>query len=180
MNIISKLFNFFRLFGKIRHKIRIKNAKKVSKKLLEIKNNNNNYKAISFVYIRKINPFVFEELILSSIEKQGKIIKRNKSYSNDGGLDGIFYDKKYGKVLIQSKRYKSYISKKHVEEFLDIVKKNNYKGIFVHTGKTGKYTKLLEDENVCFISGENLIDLINNDKNIDSILNKKFGDKTWK
>lgn len=174
--IISKMFNFFRLFGKIRHNIRIKKAKRVSKKLLEIKKINQNYKAISFGYLRKINCFVFEELILSSIEKQGKIIKRNKSYSNDGGLDGIFYDKKYGKILIQSKRYKSYINKKHVEEFLQIVKKNNYKGIFVHTGKTGKYTKLLEDKNVCFVSGEYLIDIINNDRTIDSILNKKFGE----
>lgn len=175
--IISKIFNFFRLFGKIRHNRRIKKAKQISKKLLEIKkNNNDNYKAISFSYLRKINPFVFEELILSSIEKQGKIIKRNKSYSNDGGLDGIFYDKKYGKILIQSKRYKSYITKRHVEEFLKIVKKNNYKGIFVHTGKTGKYTKLLEDKNVCFVSGEYLIDIINNDRTIDSILNKKFGE----
>lgn len=174
--IISKMFNFFRLFGKIRHNIRIKKAKRVAKKLLEIKKRNQNYKALSFGYLRKINCFVFEELILSSIEKQGKIIKRNKSYSNDGGLDGIFYDKKYGKILIQSKRYKSYISKKHVEEFLQIVKKNNYKGIFVHTGKTGKYTKLLEDKNVCFVSGEYLIDIINNDRTIDSILNKKFGE----
>lgn len=177
MNILSKVFNFFRLFGKIRHKIRIKKAKKISKKLLEIKRNNNNYKAISFGYLRKINPFVFEELVLSSIENQGKIIKRNKSYSKDGGLDGIFYDKKYGKILVQSKRYKSYISKKHVEEFLNIVNKNNYKGVFIHTGKTGKYTKVLEDNNVCFISGENLIDIINNDRSIDSILNRKFGEK---
>ncbi|MCT6953383.1 restriction endonuclease, partial [Salmonella enterica subsp. enterica serovar Javiana] len=36
-------------------------------------------------YLRKINPYVFEELLLLTLEKQGLEVIRNRSYSGDGG-----------------------------------------------------------------------------------------------
>lgn len=39
-------------------------------------------------YLRKINPYVFEELLLLALERQGLTVVRNASYSGDGGTDG--------------------------------------------------------------------------------------------
>ncbi|EFI3550600.1 restriction endonuclease, partial [Escherichia coli] len=39
-------------------------------------------------YLRKINPYVFEELLLLAFERRGMRVIRNSRYSGDGGLDG--------------------------------------------------------------------------------------------
>lgn len=55
-------------------------------------------------YLRKINPYVFEELLLLAFERQGYAVQRNASYSGDGGLDGRVHIN--GECwLIQAKRY---------------------------------------------------------------------------
>ena len=47
-------------------------------------------------YLRKISPYVFEELLLSAFERQGLAVVRNASYSVDGGLDGqVIIDGEY-------------------------------------------------------------------------------------
>lgn len=60
-------------------------------------------------YLRKISPYVFEELLLSAFERQGLTVVRNASYSADGGLDGrVIIDGEYW--LIQAKRYSRAVS----------------------------------------------------------------------
>ncbi|WP_192840691.1 restriction endonuclease, partial [Enterobacter hormaechei] len=39
-------------------------------------------------YLRKIDPFVFEELLLEGFEAHGFRTIRNKRYTGDGGIDG--------------------------------------------------------------------------------------------
>jgi len=96
--------------------------------------------AQAIVYLRKLNPFVFEELILSCFHESGYHITRNKRYTGDGGIDGIVY-KNNEKFIIQAKRYKGYIQKKHLDSFQNLIKKTNASGgFFVHTGKTGQET----------------------------------------
>ncbi|HID9282458.1 TPA: restriction endonuclease, partial [Serratia marcescens] len=67
-------------------------------------------------YLRKINPYVFEELLLLAFERQGYAVIRNTSYSGDGGLDGqvIIEGKTY---LIQAKRYGRTITPSHITSF---------------------------------------------------------------
>ena len=55
-------------------------------------------------YLRKINPYVFEELVLDGFRSKGYGVKRNRRYSGDGGIDGrVYLDGK--EYLVQCKRY---------------------------------------------------------------------------
>ena len=113
-----------------------------------------------FGYLRTINPFVFEEMILAAYEKQGHRVIRNKRYTGDGGIDG--------KVmlgghlhLIQAKRYRGHISRKDLVEFTQLCESQRSYGLFIHTGKTGKETRQYAHSGpVTVISGEQLIRLM--------------------
>ena len=164
----SRIVNRISLMGKFRHLYRVKKARKVLNKLKEISNDEYAYGKI-MIYMRKINPFVFEELILTVIEDSNIKVIRNKSYSNDGGIDGIFKIPQ-GYVLIQCKRYEKYINPSHVLQLSNQVKeKKYYMGIFVHTGKTGQKSKIniKIENNLLIISGSVLIDIILGKKKID-------------
>jgi restriction system protein len=110
-------------------------------------------------FLRKIDPFVFEELLLTCLKKQGLKIKRNDRYTGDGGIDGRC--KIDGAlVLVQAKRYKNHINNAHVEEFTNICINYNSKGLFIHTGRTGAASKKWINSHFDIISGGRLIDLI--------------------
>lgn len=113
-------------------------------------------------YLRLIDPFVFEELLLTAFERKGYEVKRNGRYTGDGGVDGRVY--LGGDLyLIQAKRYKSYVNGRHLEDFLRLIEKTKEAkgGYFIHTGKTGKITYWLYHESALkIISGDKLIDLI--------------------
>ncbi|EPG3837388.1 restriction endonuclease [Klebsiella pneumoniae] len=64
-------------------------------------------------YLRKIDPFVFEELLLEGFEAHGFRTIRNKRYTGDGGIDGQVIIGKY-RYLIQAKRYRGHIALQHV------------------------------------------------------------------
>src|SRR5690606_35858524 len=64
-------------------------------------------------YLRKIDPFVFEELLLDAFEDNGFTVQRNKRYTGDGGIDGIVC-KNNVRYLIQAKRYKGYVKRQEV------------------------------------------------------------------
>ncbi|GJK49706.1 hypothetical protein TUM17560_20830 [Serratia marcescens] len=87
-------------------------------------------------YLRKINPYVFEELLLLAFERQGYAVIRNASYSGDGGLDGqvIIEGKTY---LIQAKRYGRTITPSHITSFGALLRQYHCDGFFIHTGRTG-------------------------------------------
>ncbi len=137
------------------HRVRIKNAKRVMDRL---------YTLDSFperlAYLRKIDPFVFEELILEALERRGHKIKRNKRYTGDGGIDGQCWINGQH-ALIQAKRYRNHIRLKDVADFQAIMQKRNTHGLFVHTGKTGKGVWALnKDPRLTIISGEKLVRLL--------------------
>lgn len=114
-------------------------------------------------YLRKIDPFVFEELLLTSFQRKGFTIQRNQRYTGDGGIDGRVYFK--GKLfLIQAKRYKSYVNTRHLADFSSLIVKNSAEGgYFIHTGKTGKETyQFYKNSKIEIISGKKLIKLIIN------------------
>ena len=138
-----------------RHKRNIRTARKVQKKLSQIK-----FPGAKLNYLRKIDPFVFEELILNGFKNNGYKIKRNKRYTGDGGIDGRV--KKDGQwFLVQAKRYSNCINPTHVTEFMTIVEMQKVAGgFFVHTGRTGKKSYELKNKSIDFISGDKLLALL--------------------
>tara|TARA_R110000737_G_scaffold152355_1_gene181676 strand:- start:433 stop:1011 length:579 start_codon:yes stop_codon:yes gene_type:complete len=109
----------------------------------------------------EVNPYVFEEMILSALKKNGHKITRNLRYTGDGGIDGRA--KIHGKkVIIQAKRYKSHINASDVQAFATECQRQKVSGLFVHTGKTGKLSRLHASmaRNIDIISGDRLIQLL--------------------
>lgn len=97
-------------------------------------------------YLRKINPYVFEELVLESFAEAGYRIRRNDRYSGDGGIDGRM-EKDGTKYLVQCKRYAGHIQLEHVRQFAGTCRREKCRGVFVHTGRTGEGVRLfLGDE----------------------------------
>lgn len=111
--------------------------------------------------LRRTNPFVFEEVILTAFKNAGFKIKRNRRYTGDGGIDGRVKIK--GKwFLIQAKRYSSAINNAHVTDFANVCRKHRKRGIFIHVGRTGPKSQLAfaNHPNVTRLSGQQVIDLI--------------------
>ena len=111
--------------------------------------------------LRKINPYVFEELLLLAFERQRHAIKRNASYSDDGGIDGqVFINGK--RYLIQAKRYGKSITPAHIGEFGELLNKELCEGFFIHTGRTGHMSRqgLRTYPHIHLISGQRLLDLL--------------------
>lgn len=111
-----------------------------------------------FGYLRKVDPFVFEEMILTSFSDLDFKIKRNKRYTGDGGIDGRVTISG-NVVLVQAKRYKTHINPQHVEEFSKVCKINSCLGIFIHTGKTGNKSRTV-DFGLDIVSGDRMIQLL--------------------
>lgn len=136
-----------------RHKHNVKVAKRAIKKVKTIQEPANR-----LLYLRKVDPYVFEELVLTALKENGYKIKRNKRYSGDGGIDGkVFIDGKL--FFVQSKRYKGHITLQHVKDFSSVCERYNASGLFVHTGRTGKAVRDMDCNRVTIISG-NRLDLL--------------------
>ncbi|WP_205569712.1 restriction endonuclease [Rahnella aceris] len=117
--------------------------------------------AARLVYLRKINPYVFEEMLMTAFARQGCRIKRNARYSGDGGVDGQVWINGQ-RWLIQAKLYSSCISSGHVLDFGALVRQERCRGFFVHTGRTGEVSReaLRAVPDVSLISGNRLLKLL--------------------
>lgn len=113
-----------------------------------------------FAYLRKVDPLVFEEMILSELEDRGQRIRRGQRYSGDGGSDGIFWidDRLW---LIQAKRYGRAIRPEHVQAFGEVCADQSARGLFVHTGRTGPLSRTAAEAcpHVRVLSGDDLVAL---------------------
>lgn len=159
--VISIIYVIF--FKKQRHHYKIKQGEKILAKIRSFDGDNVNDRIIN--YLRKINPFTFEEMLLSLFNESGCKIKRNRKYTGDGGLDGKFKFK--GKwYFIQAKRYSNYIRSTDVEALAALCRKNKVKGLFIHTGKAGKGSVEVEkaNNNIMIITPEDLVQFIKTGK----------------
>lgn len=118
---------------------RVRYSKKILKKINSAKNRKKKEKLLNH---RKVDHFVFEELILSALEKRRFKITRNTRYTGDGGIDGRARWKK-NKIIIQAKFYSGYISKVHLRDFFIACKREKSVGLFVFTGK-------ISDQNISY------------------------------
>lgn len=110
-------------------------------------------------YLRKLDPLVFEEMVLDAFQKKGWIVERNTRYSGDGGLDGkVFRDRHW--IGIQCKRYRGAIQSAQVDQFArDLARFGLTEGYFVHTGRTPAGTRHRQG-NVIILSGRELVDFL--------------------
>lgn len=111
--------------------------------------------------LRRINPYAFEELLMTCCMEQGWQIQRNFRYSNDGGVDGrvLIAEKLY---LIQAKRYRGYIKSEHIRNFSNVIQQEGASGgFFIHSGKTGPLAQeLLFKYQINLISGQQLVNFV--------------------
>ncbi|MEY8198542.1 MAG: restriction endonuclease [Colwellia sp.] len=120
--------------------------------------------------LKKVNAYVFEEIVLSAFEKSGAKIYRSKSYSNDGGIDGRF-EFNGDRYWVQSKRYRGHISNDHIKRHAEVCQKNDVLPVFVHTGKTGKKSRdTAAQGGVRIISGDRLLGLISGESSLTELL----------
>ncbi len=156
----AKLRNWWIGVKSWRHRSNIKKSKNLLKLLAGIK-----HEGARINYLRKIDPYVFEELVLSIFECHGYVVWRTGSYSGDGGFDGKVYIEKKGWYLVQSKRYGAHIKAQHAKEFVQLVNKNAKGGFFVHSGKTSEELRIwLRSTRVKVLSGSVLVNSIENPK----------------
>lgn len=133
---------------------RVKAAKKTLRRVRGF-----NSPAQQIAYLRQIDPFIFEELVLWVLKDQGHRIKRNKRYTGDGGIDGQVWIK--GKRhLVQAKRYSGYIKKAHLHEFDALCQKRRCKGLFIHTGVLGGGRERNETKHVRIMDSYALLDIL--------------------
>ncbi len=141
------LFSFKR---RSKHKIYTRQSKREFKKIISMP------PATKISYLRTINPYVFEELILTALEQHGYKIQRGTKYSGDGGIDGhVKIDGEW--CLIQAKRYSNHVKAEHIYEFDRVCKKNRTRGFFIHTGRTSKKLNYLSNSKI--ISGDKMLNL---------------------
>jgi restriction system protein len=149
---------FLRFRRILRPRFRVKIADKQLKKIRSFSGGNLEIRVIN--YLRKIDHFVFEEMLLTCFKEKGYKIKRNKAYTGDGGIDGtVWINRK--KHLIQAKRYSNYISLQHMKDFINVCEKFKTRGIFAHTGKMGKETRNeAMNNNIIIIENKEIVELI--------------------
>jgi len=137
-----------------RHQYKIKQGERALSKIRTFTNPNQ-----QIGYLRKIDAYAFEELLLTALKEAGAKTTRNLKYSGDGGIDGKckYYGQKY---FVQAKRYKGYISARDVKTFSTICRDNGVKGLFIHTGITGKKSLDVKSNNVDIISSDRLLSLL--------------------
>lgn len=140
---------------------RVESSKSALKRIKGIK-----VPAQVIAYLRKMDHFTFEELILTSINRNTFVdIKRNDRYTGDGGVDGKFYIN--GNLfLIQAKRYSGFVKTSDIEDLLQKVRQYNAAGaLFVHTGKTSNAAlKRYSDGKVFVVSGHAMVTLVQKGK----------------
>lgn len=121
--------------------------------------------AARITWLRKMNPYVFEEMLLTAMSRQGFRIQRNALYSGDGGADGQVWINGQ-RWLIQAKRYSDTINAAHVSAFGLLTETERASGLFVHTGRTGEVSReaFLRYPGIRLISGQPLLRLLAGDR----------------
>lgn len=112
--------------------------------------------AAQFAYLRRIEPMVFEEMVLEAFRQNGHMVRANVRYTGDGGIDGRVWVDDWRKVDpwfsrynpdrivrgwagIQCKRYEGPVRQEHLRQFpADLARAGLVAGFFVHTGTTPK------------------------------------------
>ena len=86
--------------------------------------------------VKEMDPYEFEDLILSLLEKMGYGSVERTLKSNDGGVDGIVNQDQLGldRIYMQVKRFNDQnVRETHIRDFIGAMSGDTMKGIFVTT-----------------------------------------------
>lgn len=171
--IASRAVNACRTFGLPGHTRRIKKSRRTLRLLRSF---DGDFAAARCVaYLRKVDTLLFEEIVLSALERAGAFVIRNQCYVGDGGIDGRCWIPGIGWCALQCKRYGRHIDHQHVAEFGNRVERKRFiLGLFVHTGRTGgaAYGQLA-GLNVRLVSGERLTKLVRQEASLEELVLRK-------
>jgi len=157
--VVTGLFLCWLTAKPVRHAWRIRKAEWVLKQLKVLAETSGPAAQFGFLRSKAVDPFTFEEAILSALKERKLKIRRNHRYTGDGGIDGKAWWQ--GKlILIQAKLYSGHITPKHVEDFNRLCKRKRACGLFVHSGRTGPGSKLHTSQTLDIVSGERLLKLL--------------------
>lgn len=118
--------------------------------------------AAALAYLRKVDPYAFEELLLTRLRRDGYRVKRNRRYSGDGGIDGRYRASMFGRwSLVQAKRYSGSVRPQDIVAFAGLCQSRRTTGLFVHTGRTPREIlanrRHYEARGIQVISGSGLV-----------------------
>lgn len=134
-------------------------ASKVLRKLQKLGEASGPGSQMAYLRSKAVDPFVFEEAILTALRERGLRIRRNKRYTGDGGIDGNAWIGKQ-RVLIQAKLYTNHIAPADVREFARLCQRHRAMGLFVHSGRTGPASRKQLTDELDIVSGERLLQLL--------------------
>ena len=161
-SLASRLINSCRLAGKPEHQRRVRESRRVLRKIRSFTGEGSAGRV--FAYLRTIDPFVFEEVVLSALEDAGGVVLRNRRYTGDGGLDGRCWFPWAGwrTIAIQAKRYDAAVTPSDVAAFAGLVRQDGHAGgYFVHCGRSGPLTyEALRGQPVQLLSGTRMLSLL--------------------
>jgi restriction system protein len=142
-----------------RHARNIRKASVILVKIRQFQEPHRRARIIS--YLRKVSPYVMEEMVLTAFESVGLRIRRSRRYSGDGGADGRVY-RNNRSYLVQTKRYRGHIDVQDVRDFEQtIARENAVGGFFVHTGRTGRASwACINRSRIRILSGDRLLSLL--------------------
>ncbi|MBW4628209.1 MAG: restriction endonuclease [Brasilonema octagenarum HA4186-MV1] len=112
--------------------------------------------------LRKMNPFVFEEILLHCCERYKYFVPLKRGFIKDNGVDGYFsFQGRF--YVIQAKLYSGEADHKHLIQFSNAIEWHHAaKGFFFHTGRTSDEFKkvALASPTINIVSGQKLIDFL--------------------
>lgn len=160
MRPLSRLINAARLAGLTNHQRNVRKSRRILRAVRCFREPGLAARCLS--YLRQVDPLVFEEVVMSALEDAGLLVLRNRSYTADGGIDGVVWNPRSGWLAVQVKRYRAHICHGHLRDFDDAILRAKFDGgVFVHTGRSGAggYA-FLRDSGIILLSGERLITLV--------------------
>jgi restriction system protein len=116
--------------------------------------------------LKTIDPYYFERVVLSLLDKMGYGEFFETSKSGDGGIDGIINQDQLGldKIYVQSKRYKeNKIRELDIRNFIGAMSGDTTKGVFVTTSEFDEKAIIKAKEahhKIILIDGLKLADLM--------------------
>lgn len=159
---LSRSVNAIRLRDLPDHRRRVLRSRKILRELRAIRGEAASARA--FCYLRRIDPLVCEEVVLSALEDAGAFVLRNRRYSGDGGLDGRCWlpGAGWGIHAVQVKRYDAAVIPAHLAALSKLVDEGGWAGgLFVHCGRTGPLSyAVLRGSRVALVSGKALLRLL--------------------
>jgi len=116
--------------------------------------------------LKNADPFYFEKVILTLLDRMGYGESIETSKTGDGGIDGIINQDKLGleKIYIQVKRYnENKVREKDIRNFIGAMSGDTTKGVFVTTSEFDQQAiKKSHDAHhtIILINGRRLVDLL--------------------